>query len=167
MTDGSARDDLGALLASARSRLAGAPRIRLGELREPGRIRRAFGGREAIVPAASAWHLGVLLVGDERLWATGTILRASEEVRRGFTAESQRERAAVRGMAFRGGFAEGEPFHTGGGEIDVAAVAGGSPGGPLSWRGGRLMVSWSPAGFLMPLADYLDERIGLALAPAD
>jgi hypothetical protein len=111
--------ELEELLASAREKLTGAPRERLGSVREPGRIRRAVGGRAVIAPVAEAWHVGVLLIGEEALWRTGSVLRASEEVRRGYTAESQRERAAIRGMAFRGGFAEGETFH-----YDWAPVSG-------------------------------------------
>jgi hypothetical protein len=148
--------ELEELLASAREKLTGAPRERLGSVREPGRIRRAVGGRAVIAPVAEAWHVGVLLIGEEALWRTGSVLRASEEVRRGYTAESQRERAAIRGMAFRGGFAEGETFH-----YDWAPVSG-PDDAPLTRDGERIMVRWSPAGFLMPLGDYLDEQIALA-----
>ena len=34
--------------------------------------------------------------------------------------------------------------------------------GPLVRQGERIMVRWSPAGFLAPLDAYLDERIALA-----
>ena len=148
-------NELEDLLSSARERLSGSPRVRLGSVREPGRFRRAFGGRTAIEPVAEAWHLGVLLIGDEALWRTGSILRASEETRRGYAAESQRQRAEIRAMAFRGGFAEGETFHYDWSPID------GPDDAPLTRESGRIMVRWSPAGFLMPLADYLDERIEL------
>lgn len=166
-------DDVGRLLDDARERLADVPQKRLGAVREPGRIRRAFGRRPVIapVPAGSgaradqwrhAWHLGVLLVGDADLAATGSVLRAEEEVRRGFAAESQRERAALRAMAFRGGFATGETFHVDWTPLDTARLAAGGSAEPLIWEGARLMVRWSPAGFLLPLDDYLDERIRLA-----
>jgi len=143
------------LLQAARATLAGVPRERLGSVREPGRIRRAIGGRAVIAPVADAWHVGVLLIGDDALWRTGSVLRASEEVRRGYAAESQRERAAIRGMAFRGGFAEGETFH-----YDWAPISG-PDDAPLTRDGERIMIRWSPAGFLMPLADYLDEQVAL------
>ena len=190
------------ILSSARERLAAVPRERLGSVKEPGRIRRALGGRAAIVPAAEAWHVGVLLIGDDALWRTGSVLRASEEVRRGYAAESQRERAAIapvfeawhvgvllvgddalwrtgsvlraseevrrgyaaesqreragiRAMALRGGIAEGETFH-----YDWAPITG-PDDEPLARDGSRLMIRWSPAGFLMPLADYLAEQISL------
>lgn len=162
-------DDVGRLLDDARERLADVPQQRLGAVREPGRIRRAFGGRPVIAPMPSepdewrrAWHLGVLLVGDADLAATGSVLRADEEVRRGFAAESQRERAVLRGMAFRGGFATGETLHVDWTPLDTTHLAAGGSVGPLIWEGERLMVRWSPAGFLLPLDDYLDERIRLA-----
>jgi len=148
-------NELEDLLSSARERLSGSARERLGSVREPGRIRRALGARAAIVPVAEAWHLGVLLIGDDALWRTGSVLRAAEEVRRGYTAQSQRERAEIRAMAFRGGFAEGEIFH-----YDWAPIASADEP-PLRREGGRILIRWSPTGFLMPLADYLDEQIEL------
>ncbi|MDN3310384.1 glutaminase [Microbacterium oryzae] len=154
-------DDLHGLLADARSRLAARPREGLGELRRPGRLRGALGGRPRVVRVGEAWHLGVLLLTDNALLATGTILRAAEEVRRGYAAESQRQRAEVRAAAFRGGFAEGETLHLDWTPIEVDAVARGEADGPLSWQDGVLMVRWSPAGFLRPLAPYLAEQIEL------
>lgn len=151
-------DDPAALIADARARLAGVPRVRLGAVREPGRIRRVFGGRTVIAPVAEAWHLGVLLVGDDDVWATGDVLRAAPEVRRGYAAESQRIRAALAAMAYRGGFAEGETCHVDWDPVDLSAAES----GPLVRRDGLAMVRWSPAGFLAQLADYLDERIRLA-----
>lgn len=155
-------EDLRALLRETRERLASVPRTRLGAVRDPGRIRRLFGGRPVIVPADEVWHLGVLLVGDSDVWTTGTVLRAEREVIRGYSAESQRERAVIRGMAFRGGFATGETFHVDWSPVDVERITSGGSSGPVTWDGERLMVRWSPAGFLTPLADYLDERIRLA-----
>ena len=157
-------DDLRALLDDARSRLADAPREWRGGFAEPGRVKRAVGARTKVVRLGEVWRLGVLLLGDDGLWSTGEVLRAAEEVRRGYAAESQRQRAEVRAMAFRGGFAEGESFHIGWEPVDVAAVADGGDDGPLSWEGDTLMVRWSPAGFLRPLAPYLSEQIGLLTA---
>ncbi|MGK9219556.1 MULTISPECIES: glutaminase [unclassified Microbacterium] len=158
-------DDLRALLADTRGRLRGIPREGLGQLREPGRLRGALGARPRIVRVGEGWHLGVLLLTGDGLLATGEILRAAEEVRRGYAAESQRRRAELRAMAFRGGFAEGETLHLGWSAIDVDAVADGGADGPLSWQDGVLSVRWSPAGFLRPLAPYLDEQIDLLTAP--
>jgi len=149
-------DDLDALLSDARTRLRGVAKVRIGAPRAPGRIRRVLGARPVIAPIAEAWHLGVLLVGDDAVWATGSVLRAAEEARRGYTAESQRQRAEIRAMAFRGGFREGETFH-----FDAQPIDADRPG-PLVREGERIMVRWSPAGFLMPLDAYLDERIALA-----
>ncbi|WP_110589561.1 glutaminase [Microbacterium suaedae] len=152
-----------ALIDDARARLAEVPRVRLGAVREPGRIRRVLGGRPVLAPVAEAWHLGVLLVGDDTVWGTGDILRSAAEVRRGYTAESQRERAALAAMAFRGGFAEGETCHIAWAPLDLEAA----DSGPLVRRDGRVMVRWSPAGFLAPLDEYLDERIRLVRGRAD
>ncbi|WP_029150130.1 hypothetical protein [Microbacterium indicum] len=158
-------DDLRALLDDARSRLDGVPQVRLGLGREASRFRRAFGGRPVIEPVAPAWHLGVLLLGSADLWAVGDVIRAAEEVRRGYTADAQRVRASMRGMAFRGGFAEGETCHIDWEPVDVDAVSGGADSGPLAWADGRLQVRWSKTGWLRPLDGYLDEQVGLATAP--
>ncbi|WP_221583650.1 glutaminase [Microbacterium sp. G2-8] len=158
-------DDLRTLLDDARTRLAGVPRVRLGLGREARRIAKMFGGRPVVEPVAEAWHVGVLLIGDDALWATGDVVRAAEEVRRGYTAESQRVRASIRGMAFRGGFAEGETCHIDWEPLDIAAVQEGGSADPLRWQGETLMVRWSPTGFLLPLSAYLDERIALAADP--
>lgn len=160
-------DDLPALLAATRARLDGVPEEGLGSFVERGRVVRALGARPRIVRVGAARHLGVLLVGDDLLAATGTILRAAEEARRGYAAESQRQRAELRAMAFRGGFAEGETFHLDWRPVDVDRVAAGGADGPLSWRDGRLLVRWSPAGFLRPLDEYLDEQVRLAVGLPD
>jgi hypothetical protein len=166
-------DDLRALLDDARRRLDDRPREALAAYRAPGRLARMLGSGPRIVRVGEAWRLGVLLLGEDArgadragdgaggLWATGEVLRAAEEVRRGYAAESQRERAAVRAAAFRGGFAEGESLHLGWEPVDVDAVAAGGADGPLSWQDGTLMVRWSPAGFLRPLSPYLAEQIDL------
>lgn len=111
--------------------------------------------------AGDAWHLGVLLLTDDGVLATGEILRASEEVRRGYTAIASRARAERRAAAFRGGFAEGEVVHVGWQELDAAAVDAGAASGPLLLQGGEPMVRWSSTGVPVPLAGYLDEKIGL------
>jgi hypothetical protein len=152
------------ILAAARARLSGSPREALGELRIP---RRTFGISRAprIVPVGEAWHLGVLLLADEQIAATGQVLRAREEVRRGFTAESQRERAALAAAARRGGFAEGQTVHVDWQLIDTGAVD--ATTSPISVVDGRPMVRWSATGGLVPLERYLDERIDLLQHPPD
>lgn len=157
-----AGDDLRALLARAREQLAGVPTVRLGFGRRARRFARIFGAEPVIEPVHEAWHLGVLLVGGDAVWATGDILRAAPAVRRGYTAESQRVRAYMQGMAFRGGFADGEVCHIDWEPIDADAVQGGADAGPLVWQNGRLMIRWSAQGWLRPLDEYLDERIQLA-----
>lgn len=156
--------DAAALFDAARARLAGAPRERIGELQEG---RRLLGIRRAprIVPRGTAWHLGVLLVTDDDVLATGDIVRARAEVRRGFAAESQRRRAELAAAAVRGGVPEGDTVHIGWHPIDLARVDAASS--PLAVRGGEALVRWSTAGGWMPLARYLDERVELLRHPPE
>jgi hypothetical protein len=152
------------VLDDARARLADAPREALGELIVP---RQVFGvGRSPrIVARGDAWHLGVLLLTENAVLATGEIVRAREEARRGFTAESQRRRAELAAAAQRGGIAEGAAVHIGWLELDPDAVDGGAASGPLDLRDGVPSVRWSAAGGYVPLAPYLDERIELLRHP--
>ncbi|TQJ29828.1 glutaminase [Microbacterium sp. SLBN-146] len=152
------------LFQAARERLAEVAREGLGELVQP---RRLLGIPRAprIVPRGSAWHVGVLLVGEEDVFAVGDILRAHAEVRRGFTAESQRQRAALAAAAFRGGFDEGATVHIGWQRLDPTAVDGGAASGPLALVGGVPSVRWSASGGFAPLAGYLEERISLVRTP--
>ncbi|GAA3774128.1 hypothetical protein GCM10022240_27420 [Microbacterium kribbense] len=154
------------MMDAARRRLAeaDAPRERLGELVQP---RRILGMTRPlkIAPGVRVWHLGALLVADDAVLATGAILRAREEVRRGFTAESQRERAALAGAARRGGFAEGEVVHYDWTRLDLDAVARGEASGPLLVIDGVPSIHWSRAGGYTGLQGYLDERIELLEHP--
>ncbi|MGA7147616.1 MAG: glutaminase, partial [Microbacterium sp.] len=72
-----------ALLEAARVRLAGAPQESLGELRTPGRVL-GIARSPRIVPAGRAWHLGVLLLTEDGLLATGEIIRARADAPRGY-----------------------------------------------------------------------------------
>jgi hypothetical protein len=153
-----------AVLEAARVRLTGAPREALGELVVPRRVL-GLGRSPRIVRRGEAWHLGVLLLTDDAVLATGDIVRAREEVRRGFTAESQRRRAELAAAARRGGIAEGEVVHVGWERLDVEAVDQGAASGPLALREGMPSVRWSAAGGHVPLAAYLDERIELLRHP--
>lgn len=152
------------LLDAARTRLTEAPREGLGELVEPRRIL-GVGRALRIVPRGSAWHLGVLLLTDDAVLATGEILRARTEARRGYTAESQRHRAELAAAARRGGFAEGATVHIGWRMLDPDAVDRGEASDPLALSGGVPSVRWSSTGGYVPLDRYLDERIGLLLDP--
>lgn len=161
--------DLHELLRSARDRLHGAPREALGRYEVP---RRILGVARAprIVRVGEAWHLGVLLLTDDAVLATGEITRAQDPGRRGYAAESARQRAELRAAALRGGFTAGETVHFEWAPIDVDAVARGESSGPLSSRsapvgGAELTVRWSPSGGFAPLARYLDERIELLIHP--
>ena len=153
-----------AMLGNARRELAGLPTELLGRWSTP---RRILGVPRAprIVPAGDAWHLGVLLLTDDQVLATGEVVRAREEVRRGFTAESQRERAATAAAVFRGGFPEGTAVHVGWTILDLAEPARGGSAGPLAVRGGEPVVRWSAAGGYQPLEQYLAERIDLLRTP--
>ncbi|MDL9978507.1 glutaminase [Microbacterium candidum] len=165
MTDAAGPRDVHALMADAIGRLSGAPRERLGAL-EPERRILGIPRAARIRPAGDAWHLGVLLLTpDMALLETGEIVRARTEARRGYTAESQRQRAALAAAARRGGFAEGETVHVGWSVIDVDAVARGEASGPLALRDGVPMVRWSHSTGFVPLAGYLDERIELLRHP--
>lgn len=143
------------LFDDARRRLASAPREGLG------RLRTSRWRADRIVRAGEAWHLGVLLLTDDAVLATGEVLRAADEVRRGYTADSARARAERRAQARRGGFAEGEVLHLGWQVLDATAVDAGSASGPLALIDGEPGVRWSPGGGLVSLAGYLDEKIGM------
>jgi len=154
-----AAPDARTLLEAARARLVGRPRERLGDWAHARKLL-GFGRAPRIVPVGEAWHVGVLLIADAAVYATGEVLRAREDAIRGFTAESQRERAARAAAAFRGGFAEGETLHLGWTEIDLDALARGVESGPLTLIDGIPSVRWSATG-IRPLADYLDDQIAL------
>jgi len=150
-----------ALIDDARRRLtaAGTPRERLG-VRQEGRRLLGFGRAARILPVGDAWHVGVLLIADEEVFATGEVLRARAEAVRGYTAESQRARSERAAAAFRGGFAEGEPVHLDWTAIDLTRVDGGGASGPLAAAAGDVTVTFA-AGARMPLSAYLDDRIAL------
>ncbi|HCS61716.1 MAG TPA: glutaminase [Microbacterium sp.] len=144
------------LLAAARAALTGVSKEGLGEERSS----RWRGQR--IVRMGEAWHVGVLLLTDDRVLATAEVLRAADPGRRGYTAESARARAARRQMALRGGFSEGEVVHVGWSAIDLDAVDAGVASGPLMLREGVPMVRWSGASY-RPLEGYVREQIELML----
>ena len=152
------------LLDDARLHLTDAPQEALGELIVPRKML-GVGRAPRIVRRGAAWHLGVLLLTGDAVLATGDIVRARQEVRRGFAAESQRQRAELAAAARRGGLAEGETVHIGWQELDPDAVDRGAASGPLAVRDGVASVRWSAAGGYMPLAAYLDERVELLRHP--
>ncbi|WP_454114156.1 glutaminase [Microbacterium maritypicum] len=144
-----------ALLTQAVKDLQDAPKEGLGEQRDS-----RWRGRR-IVRVGDAWHLGVLLLTETHALATAEVLRAADPGRRGYTAESARERAERRAEALRGGFGEGEVVHVGWSVIDVNGVDAGGSSGPLALIDGVPSVRWSTAGGFMPLEAYLRERVAL------
>ena len=157
------------LLLDARTRLAGIEQVPIGRLADPPRLLSAFVGTR-IVPDGSVWALGVLLLGVDRrgvdgVWATGEVVRARPEDRRGYTAESARRRGELAAAASRGGFADGVAVQLPAMRLDVASLAEEDSAGPLAIIDGVPMVRWSASAPMMPLAPYLDERIRLLLDP--
>jgi hypothetical protein len=143
------------LIAQARESLQGIAKEGLGEERSS-----RWRG-ERILRVGEAWHIGVLLITEDQVFATGEVIRAADAGRRGYTAESARERAVRRQEALRGGFEEGEVAHVGWSLIDVAAVDAGGSSGPIAMIDGVPSVRWSTAGGYMPLEAYLRERLEL------
>lgn len=152
--------DTAAVLDAARERLVGTPRERLGDWASSRRLL-GFGRAPRIVPVGEAWHVGVLLIADATVHATGEVLRARTEAPRGYTAQAQRERSERAAAAARGGFADGELVHLGFTPIDLEAIGRGEASGPLLLVGGVPHVRWSVTGAPRPLAAYLDEQIDL------
>ncbi|WP_439593715.1 glutaminase [Microbacterium sp.] len=152
------------LFDEARRMLADAPREALGREVEPRRIL-GIGRGSRITPVGSVWHLGVLLIGEDDVFATGDILRSHQEVRRGYPAESQRRRAERSAAAFRGGFPEGATVHVGWRMLDLVALERGEASRPLAIVDGEPSVHWSASGGYMPLGRYLDERVALLTDP--
>lgn len=148
------------VLDAARTQLAGAPREALGAWAVQRRVL-GIGRAPRIVRVGEAWHVGVLLLAEDDVYATGEVLRAREDVVRGYTASAQRERFERAAAAYRGGFADGETVHIDWTPLDVAAVDAGGVSGPLSLRDGVPMVRWSASGQPRPLADYLSEQLSL------
>ncbi|MBA8817288.1 hypothetical protein FHX48_002386 [Microbacterium halimionae] len=155
---------LAALIANARVQLGNTAREQLGRWHQPARIL-GFSRAERIVAAGHAWHLGVLLLTDSELLATGEVVRSREPARRGFTAQSQRERATHAEAAYRGGFAEGDTAHVDWRVIDLDAIGRGEASGPLSVVDGGVRVRWSRGGLTQPLDTYLYDRIALLVNP--
>lgn len=155
------------ILDEARAELdaGGAPLEGLGRLAAPGRILRRAPRIERV---GAAWRVGVLLLTpDGDVLAVGEVLRAAADVRRGYAAESARERAAQRAAAVRGGFRAGEIVHVGWERVDLDAVGRGEASGPLQVADGTTMVRWSAAGGLQPLEPYVRERIALLSQPPE
>lgn len=152
------------LLSGTRRALADAPREDLGTLVEPRRIL-GIARAPRIVPAGTAWHLGVLLLTDDAVLATGEIVRSRHDAVRGYTAESQRQRSLLAAAAHRGGFSEGTAVHVGWTPMDLADVDTGAASAVLRLTDGVPEVRWSVRGGWAPLESYLRERVELLVNP--
>lgn len=144
-----------ALFADARRELADLPRDGLAEQR------RSRWRGERVVRVGTAWRVGVLLIDDDAVYEVRDIVRAGDPGRRGYTADSARQRAGLRLQALRGGFTEGDVVHFGWTPIDVAAVDAGGVSGPLAMRDGEPVVRWSRHSGYVSLDGYLREAIVL------
>jgi hypothetical protein len=107
----------------------------------------------------------VLLIADDAVFAVGEVVRAAEPARRGFTAQSARERAEHREAAVRGGFRAGDIVHVDWTPIDLGVVDAGGTSAPLRAGASGPEVRWSTAGAWMPLDTYLRDRIALLSDP--
>lgn len=120
-------------------------------------------------PIARVWRLGALLLArDGRLFATGSITRATEPGRSGYQSQSAEVRREYRAAAFRGRFAAGEAVNYDAVEIGLGAEALRSSKGPVILRADGAAVLWSAAASeasAIPFAAYLGERAELLLNP--
>ncbi|QPE05889.1 glutaminase [Microbacterium schleiferi] len=152
------------LLAGARAELADTPRELLGEVVTPRMLGIPRSPRVAL--RDEVWHLGVLLLGAEDLYATGEVVRSREPARRGYTAESQRARAGLAEAAFRGGILPGTAVHLGWRRLDVSTLdEPASADLPLAVIDGQLRVRWSAAGGFTDADSYVRERVELLRHP--
>lgn len=123
----------------------------------------------AMEPVARVWRLGALLLArDGRLFATGSITRASPPGRSGYQSQSAEVRREYRAAAFRGPFQPGEAVNYDAEPIGLDAEALRGSTGPLFLRGEEAVVRWSPVAgddTAIPLGSYLADRVDLLLHP--
>lgn len=169
MTDGvqRARELLDA--AARRLRAADVPDEALGEYVQPKAV---LGIRRdpTMRPLGRVWRVGALLIGSSpetagRVWATGSITRVTEPGRSQYQSVSAEVRRAYRAAAAKGHFAAGDTVNHGAVAIPVDDTLVGAEG-VLVVIDDVPSVRWSPtAGAAVPLADYLDDRVGLLVDP--
>ncbi|WP_420368470.1 hypothetical protein [Curtobacterium sp. L1-20] len=169
MTDGveRARSLLDAAVRTLRD--AGVGDEALGEYVEPKAV---LGIRRdpVIRSLGRVWRVGALLLGSSAdtaggVWATGRITRVTEAGRSQFVSVSAEVRRAYRAAAAKGHFEPGDTVNHGATPIPVDGSLVGSPG-VLFVEDGTPLVRWSPtAGAAVPLAEYLDDRVGLLVDP--
>lgn len=122
------------------------------------RLRNPRFGRQRLVATGRAWRLGVLLLDrDGRLYSTATVTRAIEPLR-GVTNRSAEAdaRRGLRHLAARSGFPEGETINVDPVPIDVEELAA-----PLLTVGDVVMIRWNSGDGVLPLEDYLADRLAL------
>ena len=139
--------------AVARLEAAGARSEVLAEVR-PGRRFGPIRRPDAIVPLGRVWRLGVLLLdADGRLHRTGEVIQAQTPRFDNHQSERAAARRELRVAIARAGIAPGETVNLGANPMELAEVL------QVSWNG-----SADPAS-LVPLADYLRERVDLLIEP--
>ena len=165
MTDPDAiSTDLGAMLSRTIERLEamGIEDEAIATLRPARRI--ALIPRPAVMDAVGrAWRLGVLLLDREgQLFAVGGITRAIELTYETVYMNAEAlYRRGLRVAATRGGFALGDTVNFDVAEIALDAASLRAETGPLSLRGGTVMVRWVAGEGdqgLASLESYLAER---------
>ena len=165
MTDPDAiTTDLRAMLSTTIERLEamGIGDEAIATLRPARRI--ALIPRPAVMDAVGrAWRLGVLLLDRHgRLFATGGITRAIELTYETVYMNAEAlHRRGLRVAATRGGFALGDTVNFDVIEIALDAASLRAETGPLSLRGGTVMVRWVAGEGdqgLASLESYLTER---------
>ncbi|MFJ3383705.1 MULTISPECIES: hypothetical protein [unclassified Curtobacterium] len=169
MTDGVTRtrellDD-----AARRLRAAGVHDEALGEYVQPKAV---LGIRRepTIRSLGRVWRVGALLLGSSietggRVWAMGTITRVTDPGRAQFQSVSAETRRAYRAAAARGHFDAGDTVNHGATPIPLDDTLVGADG-VLLVEDDLPLVRWSPAaGSTVPLADYLEDRVGLLVDP--
>ncbi|MFG2221456.1 hypothetical protein ACGFN1_43005 [Streptomyces sp. NPDC048685] len=141
---------LAGLLDKARADLEESPKNALGEERDS-----RWRGRR-IVRVGSAWHLGVLLLTEDAVFATADVLKVVQPDRRGQVSEVAQQRAELIRRCLLGGFRVGEIVHVGWEAIDLD-----EGGGPLKMHDGVPFVQLSSTERSLPAEAYLAEQVSI------
>jgi hypothetical protein len=158
-----------ALVASAAARL-GAADART-ELRVAYTGARGLRGA-ALHPRERVWRLGALLIAADRaadrgaapaLFATGQVHVVAEPAHPNFRSNAALERHELNRLADRARIPVGETIVVGASPLDPAAGLG----EPLVHLPGGVGIRWAPGAAPVPLAGYLDERVGLLVDPPE